>query len=208
MDPGWNTSEGRVRIVTDSAPHLLFVCTANIVRSPIAAALLETRLRETAPEVVVESAGLRETDATLDDGALAVLDRYGVDLRRHNSRAIDSAMVGAATLILGLEREHVREAVLLDPSVWPRTFTLKEVVRRGEATGARAHNESIEDWIARAHAGRTPHDLLGADPSDDVADPYGGAPGDYEDAAAEIDHLVGRLVLLIWLRDGPSVVTT
>ena len=184
--------------MTDSAPHLLFVCTANIVRSPIAAAILEMRLKEPAPEVVVESAGLRETDATLDNGALRVLDQQGVDLRRHHSRAIDSEMVGGATLVLGLEREHVREAVLLDPSVWPRTFTLKEIVRRGEATGARRPGESISDWVARAHGDRSQRDLLGADRADDVADPFGGPPGGYEEAAEEIDDLVTRLVSLVW----------
>lgn len=198
MDHGWNTSDGRERLVTDSAPRVLFVCTANIVRSPIAAALLERRLEDSAPEVVVESAGLRETDASLDDGALRVLDGQGVDLRRHQSRAIDSEMVGTATLVLGLEREHVREAVLLDPSIWPRTFTLKEIVRRGEATGARGSGEPIADWIARAHGDRTQRDLLGADRADDVDDPFGGPPGGYEDAAEEIDDLVTRLVSLLW----------
>ena len=184
--------------MTDSPPRVLFVCTANLVRSPIAAALLETRLHENAPDVVVESAGLRETDATLDDGALLVLDQQGVDLRGHQSRPIDPAMVGTATLVLGLEREHVREAVLLDPSIWPRTFTLKEIVRRGEEEGPRQHGESISEWIARAHTGRSQRDLLGANRADDVADPYGGSPGEYEEAAEEIDDLVARLVSLLW----------
>jgi protein-tyrosine phosphatase len=184
--------------MTDSAARVLFVCTANIVRSPIAAALLEMRLQDTAMDVIVESAGLRETDATLDDASLRVLDGLGVDLRRRHSRAIDAAMVGAATLVLGLEREHVREAVLLDPSVWPRTFTLKEIVRRGEEEGSRQRGESISEWIARAHAGRSQRDLLGADRADDVADPFGGPPGGYEDAAEEIDDRVSRLVSLLW----------
>jgi protein-tyrosine-phosphatase len=185
-------------MVTEPAPRVLFVCTANIVRSPIAAALLEMRLKETSPEVVVESAGLRETDAILDDGALRVLDRQGVDLRGHHSRAIDSAMVGEATLVLGLEREHVRETVLLDPSIWPRIFTLKEIVRRGEEEGPCQPGESVSEWIARTHAGRSQRDLLGADRADDVADPYGGPPGGYEDAAEEIDDLVTRLASLVW----------
>jgi protein-tyrosine-phosphatase len=178
--------------------EVLFVCTANIVRSPIAAALLESQLRDTDPQVVVVSAGLRETDAVMDEGALRVLERHGVDVRRHHSRSIDTAMVGDATLILGLEREHVREAVLLDPSVWPRTFTLKEIVRRGEAVGARQPGESISQWIARVHGDRAQRDLLGADLSDDVADPYGGPPGEYEDAVEEIDDLVTRFARLLW----------
>jgi protein-tyrosine phosphatase len=187
-----------VNAPSDSPPQVLFVCTANIVRSPIAAVLLEMRLRDTAPDVVVESAGLRDADRLLDDGALRVLDQRGVDLRRHRSRHLDAAMVSAASLILGLEREHVREAVLLDPSIWPRTFTLKEIVRRGEEVGARRPGESIAAWIARAHADRVQRDLMGADRIDDVADPYGGPPGDYQDAADEIDDLVARLVRLVW----------
>jgi protein-tyrosine phosphatase len=185
-------------VATGSTPRLLFVCTANIVRSPIAAALLVARLRELRVDAVVESAGVREADPLIDEGALLALDGHGIDLRIHRSRRLDAAMMRPATLILGLEREHVREAVLLDPSVWPRTFTLKEIVRRGEAVGARQRGESIEEWLARAQADRVQQQLLGTDPIDDVKDPYGGAPGDYEEAAEEIDDLVTRLVRLVW----------
>jgi protein-tyrosine phosphatase len=180
--------------------RVLFVCTANVVRSPIAAQLLEMRAQEAGADLAVESAGLREAQRLLDDGALLALEGHGVHLRPHRSRRLDAAMIAPAALILGLEREHVREAVLLDPSAWSRTFTLKEIVRRGEATGIRQPGESIEAWIARVHADRTQRDLLGSDPVDDVADPYGGPPGGYEDAAEEIDHLVARLVQLVWPR--------
>jgi protein-tyrosine-phosphatase len=184
--------------VTDSTPRVLFVCTANIVRSPMAAAFLTARLRELGVDAVVESAGLREAEPVIDDGAMIALEGYGVDLRVHRSRRLEAAMLSPATVILGLEREHVREAVLLDPSVWRRTFTLKEIVRRGEAAGVRQPGESIEEWIARAEGDRVQHDLLGSDLIDDVADPYGGVRGDYEEAAEEIDDLVTRLVHLLW----------
>jgi protein-tyrosine phosphatase len=193
----WNTSDEHPAM-TASTPRVLFVCTANIVRSPIAAALLSARLREGGVDAVVESAGLLEANPVIDDGALLALEARGVDLRIHRSRLLDAAMVSPATLILGLAREHVREAVLLDPSVWPRTFTLKEMVRRGEATGPRQRGEPIQEWIARARGDRAQHELLGTDVIDDVADPYGGAPGDYEDAAEEINDLVTRLVRLVW----------
>jgi protein-tyrosine phosphatase len=184
--------------VTGSAPRVLFVCTANIVRSPIAAALLRMRLQETGTDVIIQSAGLRDAGPRIDNGAVEALQRFGVDVRHHRSRRLDAESVRQATLILGLEREHVREVVLLDTSAWPRTFTLKEIVRRGEVEGIRQRDESIEQWIARAHAGRTRQELLGADPIDDVADPYGGAPGDYWDAAERIDELVAHLVRLAW----------
>jgi protein-tyrosine phosphatase len=189
---------GRSTGQSTRASRVLFVCTANIVRSPIAAALLKLRLQEIGTDVIVQSAGLRDAGPRIDNGAATALERYGVDLRIHRSRRLDAEMVRRATLILGLEREHVREVVLLDPSAWPRTFTLKQIVRRGEEKGGRQPGESIEQWIARAHADRTRTELLGADPIDDVADPYGGAPGDYGDAAEEIDELVASLVRLAW----------
>jgi hypothetical protein len=37
---------------------------------------------------------------------------------------------------------------------------------------------------------------------DDVADPFGGPPGEYEDAAEEIDDLVTRLTELLWPSPG------
>jgi protein-tyrosine-phosphatase len=169
--------------VTAPTPHVLFVCTANIVRSPIAATILHSRLRELRVDAVVESAGLREAEPVIDEAALLALEAQGVDLRAHRSRYLKPEMVRPATLILGLDREHVREAVLMEPSVWPRAFTLKEVVRRGEESGVRKPGESIEEWIAHAHVDRLP---------------YGGTPGDYEDAAQEIDDLLARLVRLMW----------
>src|SRR5205085_4940202 len=99
---------------------------------------------------------------------------------------------------LGLERAHVREVVVLVPAAWPRAFTLKELVRRGEALGHRCPRESLGAWLARAHAGRSHHDLVGSSISDDVADPYGLSDAAYEETAAEIDNLVARLVALAW----------
>jgi protein-tyrosine-phosphatase len=88
--------------------------------------------------------------------------------------------------------------VLLEPDAWSRTFTLKELVRRGAELGPRPSFESPGAWLARAHEGRERRDLLGDSLIDDVADPYGGPSSAYEAAAAEIEDLVDRLVSLLW----------
>ncbi len=72
-----------------------------------------------------------------------------------------------------MAREHVREAVVLASAAFPKVFTLKELVRRGEAIGPRGADESLADWLARAHAGRTSADLMGNSDADDIADPIG-----------------------------------
>jgi hypothetical protein len=87
---------------------------------------------------------------------------------------------------------------VLGDALLPRTFTLKELVRRGEAIGPRHNDESVESWLARAGAERRAMDLFGESASDDVADPYLGPPRVYEACIAELDDLVRRLVGLIW----------
>lgn len=100
--------------------------------------------------------------------------------------------------MLGMERGHVREATVVEPSIWPQAFTLKELVRRAETVGARAADESLDAWLARVHEGRQPRDLLGASSDDDVTDPTGGTAAEHEDLALELEALVDRLVGLAW----------
>ena len=104
----------------------------------------------------------------------------------------------SADLVLGMEQAHVRYSVLLEPEAWFRSFTLKELVRRGSELGPRPPVESPGAWLARAHEGRDRPDMLGDSPLDDVADPYGGPSSAYEAALTEIGDLVDRLVSLRW----------
>ena len=59
-----------------------------------------------------------------------------------------------ADLVLGMSRAHVRHAVVIAPEIWPRAFTLKELLRRGMETGPRRPGEPVADWLARVHEGR------------------------------------------------------
>jgi protein-tyrosine phosphatase len=102
--------------------------------------------------------------------------------------------------VLGMTREHVREVVVLDPEAFARSFTLKELVRLGEAAGPRRPGEDLPEWLARVGDGRRRSDLMGVapDPELDVADPIGGPLSGYERTAAEIDGLLERLVACVW----------
>jgi hypothetical protein len=72
------------------------------------------------------------------------------------------------------------------------------VVRGVMAAGRRAAGESLDDWLARVHAGRQRSALLGASAADDVADPAGGPREGYEQTAAVLSLLVDRLAGLCW----------
>jgi protein-tyrosine-phosphatase len=122
----------------------------------------------------------------------------GEDIGPHVSRPLEGDQITAAGLVLGLAREHVREVCVLDREAWSRTFTLKELVRRAEASGPRPPGRDVDGWLDDLVAERSPTDLLGDDLDDDVADPIGLSDDDYRACAAEIDALVARLVDLTW----------
>ena len=121
----------------------------------------------------------------------------GIDTGQHRSRVLDVSDLDAPDLIIGLAREHVREAVVLDNTVLARSFTLKELVRLAEQPGGSrlvGVGESVRAWALRLSGGRRAGDLLGEHPEDDVADPIGRSRRAYEDTATEIGDLIGRLV--------------
>jgi protein-tyrosine phosphatase len=146
----------------------------------------------------VRSAGLLESGNPASAHGVKILAGRGLDLGSHRSTTVSPGILREADLIIGMARQHVREAVVLDRDVWPRTFTLKELVRRGGAIGPRKEGEPLDAWLARAHMGRTTASLTGASPDDDVSDPIGQPRAAYESMVGELDTLVGRLVELAW----------
>jgi protein-tyrosine phosphatase len=162
----------------------------------MAEVLLRDRLGALGVDARVASAGLLQSGKPASDHGVDILRGRGLDMTTHRSRAMTRDILSSADLIIGMAREHVREAVVLDPRLWPRTFTLKELVRRGEAAGPRQPTESIQDWLARVGQGRRIADLTGSSPTDDVSDPYGGPRSAYERLAVELDDLLDRFLAL------------
>ena len=179
--------------------RILVVCSANQCRSPLAAAALRAHAAERGLPVRVASAGVlavpgsAATSSTIDAGR-----RRGLDLADHQSRRVDARLVAGADLVIGLERAHVRELVVLQPSSFPRTFTLRELARRAADVGPRAPDESMAQWLARAQAGRRPTDMLGTSPDDDVADPTVSRSVDHLTMAEELDRLADQVLGLLF----------
>lgn len=94
-------------------PVVLFVCTANQFRSPLAAAAFQKVINEMHPlgNWNIESAGswVRQ-EASAHPLAIRYADEIGVDLRRHKSREVNSIILGRADLIIVMSRGQ-REAI-------------------------------------------------------------------------------------------------
>src|SRR4051812_50075769 len=142
--------------------RVVVLCLANRCRSPMAGALFAREVEVLDLPVDVATAGFSEpglpaTSATID--AASTLD---LDLRDHRSVTIEPELLADADLVLGMERAHVREAVVLEPSIWPRTFTLREAVRRAEAVGPREAGGGVRARVGpRRRGGGRPRALGG-----------------------------------------------
>jgi protein-tyrosine-phosphatase len=91
---------------------VLFVCTGNICRSPMAAAILRHHLQAHGIEdVEVRSAGTAPWDgAPASEGSYLVSLEHGLDLSSHRSRQLTTDIVADAGLILGMSAGHVERA--------------------------------------------------------------------------------------------------
>jgi len=105
--------------------------------------------------------------------------------------------------VLGMTREHVRDALALDEEAHSRSFTIKELVRRGEA--APRHDEPLEEWLVSLSSARSAGDLLGASTADDVADPTGRSRRAVRKTADLLDDLTARLVRVAWPRSAAAL---
>jgi protein-tyrosine-phosphatase len=163
----------------------------------MAEGLLRRLLGDAGIDAAIGSAGLMPGGMPATPDAVATMAGRGIDIGAHRSRTLDAEAVRSTTLVVGMSRMHVREACTRYGAAMGRTFTLKELVRRGEQAGARVGGESLAGWLDRVGFGRQAAALMGDDPADDVADPVGQPRAVYEDTADELADLLGRLVGLL-----------
>ncbi len=79
---------------------VLFACTLNAVRSPMAEGLARAMLGS---RIYVDSAGL--STATLDPFAVAAMAEIGIDIRDHNTQGFEDIAVDEFDMIVALSPE-------------------------------------------------------------------------------------------------------
>lgn len=180
---------------TTSGVSVLVVCTANVCRSPAAAALLAHQFATRGIAATVRSAGTHQTELGVDTEMTAAILRRGLDIRGHQPRTISPAILRSdgADLILTMTREQLRCVVTTTTGTFPRAFTVREFARR--ASTQSAAGLSLGEWVAGLGRMRRAAELLGDDPQDDVVDPYGRGPAMVEQVATELENLCRVIAL-------------
>lgn len=143
--------------------NLVFVCTGNTCRSPLAEALARRELeRRGWQHVQVVSAGLAaEAGHPASRNAVAVAERHGLDLAGHRSRPLTPELVDWADLVLAMSPSHVY------------------AMDRG---GAGDKVALLGDFAAGGTGEGSP-----------VHDPFGGDEAAYEETLRELEPLVSAV---------------
>ncbi|WP_054147319.1 low molecular weight phosphatase family protein [Frigoribacterium sp. RIT-PI-h] len=112
--------------------RVLVVCTGNLCRSPLFAALLARDVDDA--RVTVTSRGTLTTPgAVVPAATLAAGTRLGVDLEGHVARPLSGVDLEDADLVLTAGRRHRRDVVRMSPAAASKAFTIVEFARLAEA---------------------------------------------------------------------------
>jgi len=175
------------------APTVLVVCTGNLCRSPVAAALLERQLAQSGIDASIESAGTGAPLRQIPDRRLLKAARdAGLDLNGHRSEQLTAERIARADLILTMSAGHDAEVATLDPAATARTVRLRRAAWKAQVLRRQAL--PFAEWVAVLTAEVPPAERAGVDASDDIDDPIGGPMRAYRQMTTDVGELVDTLV--------------
>ena len=146
---------------------VLFVCTGNVCRSPMAEGLFKHAVRGRGSYRVL-SAGVGAVNGQpASDHAVRALAQLGLDISQHRSRHLTAELVSQADYIFGMTHSHVDAIMLLYPQAAEKTFLLREF------------DETLDSY------------------ENDISDPIGGSYGVYCNCRDQIEQGIASMLKFI-----------
>lgn len=186
--------------------RILFVCTGNTCRSPMAEGLCRQMAKREGLSLEVRSAGVTAHDgAPVSRHSEEILHKRGAGEGIRASRYLRKDEIRWADLILTMTMYHKQQVIASHPEAVEKVYTLKEYTmddpfRLGilEERASLQSELELKRALGQPITGEERERLVRlnlAVPDFDIADPFGGSRRDYEETALEIEEALNRLIL-------------
>lgn len=108
---------------------IVYICTGNVCRSPMAEHYMQQRIISLKKEenYLIDSCGIyANTGESATSNAIMAIKEYGVNMENHRAKSIYDVNILEYDLVITLTSSHKENLLALFPSIKGKVFTLKE----------------------------------------------------------------------------------